>query len=284
MPRIVQHPLRLALLDDAARVEDCDPVAHPRDEREVVRDEEDRGVDLVAKTRYQVEHLGLDRRVETGRRLVEDQERRALRECHRDHDALLHATRQLVGIPLEDRCGIGDAHHLERLATPDERVRPARAMHLEHLGDLATHTKGRVQRGCRVLVHDPDLGRVEGTQLGPRQGPHVPSRDGHHTSLHAPVARQVADRSQGRSRLAAARLADEAEGLAATDRQVDASQHLALDPAHAVRDVEATDIEDRVVAHRSTTCWTASLTRFTATTRDAIASAGKRTAHQACST
>ncbi len=50
----------------------------------------------------EVEHLGLDRRVEPGRGLVEDEERRVLRERHRDHDALLHPAGELVRVARHD--------------------------------------------------------------------------------------------------------------------------------------------------------------------------------------
>ena len=63
---------------------------------EVVADEQHRRVELGLQARDQVEHLRLDGRVEPGRRLVEDQQRRVLGERHRDHDALLHAARELV--------------------------------------------------------------------------------------------------------------------------------------------------------------------------------------------
>ena len=58
----------------------------------------------------EVEHLGLDRRVESGRRLVEDQERGIGRERHRDDDALLHAARELVRVAPHHGVGIGDLH------------------------------------------------------------------------------------------------------------------------------------------------------------------------------
>ena len=63
----------------------------------------------------EVEHLGLDRRVEPGRRLVEDEQRRVLRERHRDHDALLHASGELMRVALEHGVGVGDLHGAERL-------------------------------------------------------------------------------------------------------------------------------------------------------------------------
>ena len=61
--------------------------------------------ELGLQLRDEVEHLGLDRRVEPGRRLVEDQQRRVLRERHRDDHALLHAARELVRVAAQHRAG-----------------------------------------------------------------------------------------------------------------------------------------------------------------------------------
>ena len=116
--RVVEHQLHRPLLDETARVEDADALAHLRDHAEVVADEERRGVELVLQVGDQVEHLRLDRRVEAGRRLVEDQERRVLGERHRDQDALLHPARELVRIAGHHRLGIGDLHLRERLVSP----------------------------------------------------------------------------------------------------------------------------------------------------------------------
>ena len=63
----------------------------------------------------EVEHLGLDRGVEPGRRLVEDQQRGILRERHRDHDPLLHAAGELVWVAAHHRCRVGDLDVLERV-------------------------------------------------------------------------------------------------------------------------------------------------------------------------
>ena len=63
-----------AFLDELARVEHADAVAHLRDHAEVVADEQHRGASSLPELRDQVEHLGLDGRVEPGRRLVEDEQ------------------------------------------------------------------------------------------------------------------------------------------------------------------------------------------------------------------
>ena len=93
------------LLDQPTRIEDADPRAHLRDDAEVVADEEHRGLELGLQGGDEVEHLRLDRRVEAGRGLVEDEERRVLGKRHRDHDSLLHPARELVRVAVHDRPG-----------------------------------------------------------------------------------------------------------------------------------------------------------------------------------
>ena len=108
--RILEHRLDRAFLDEPAGVEHADAVAHLRDHAEVVADEEHGRVELGLELRDEVEHLGLDRRVEAGGGLVEDQQRRVLGERHRDHDALLHAAGELMRVAAHDARGIGDLH------------------------------------------------------------------------------------------------------------------------------------------------------------------------------
>ena len=104
----------VALLDDLAGVHHADAVAHRADHAEVVGDQQDGGVGLVAQRPDEVEHLGLDGGVEARRRLVEHEQLRVAGQRHGDDDTLLHAARQLVRVavhhPLRDRrCGPGAA-------------------------------------------------------------------------------------------------------------------------------------------------------------------------------
>ena len=69
----------------------------------------------LAQGPHEVEHLGLDRGVEAGGRLVEHEQLRVARQRHGDHDALLHAARELVRVALHDPRRIGDAHPAQRL-------------------------------------------------------------------------------------------------------------------------------------------------------------------------
>ena len=139
VPRIVQHLLGSALLDHLAGVQHADARAHLADHAEVVADEQHGRVELGLQLRDEVEHLGLDRRVEARRRLVEDQQRRIDAERHRDHDALLHAARELVRIALHDRGRVGDLHLAQHRQRALARLGLARAARGEHLGQLLAH-------------------------------------------------------------------------------------------------------------------------------------------------
>ena len=114
MARVLEDRLDRALLDESPGVEHADAVAHLRDDAEVVADEEHGGVELGLELRDEVEHLRLDGRVEPGRRLVEDEERRVLGERHRDHDPLLHAARELVRVAAHHARRVCDLHAHER--------------------------------------------------------------------------------------------------------------------------------------------------------------------------
>src|SRR3989441_2636000 len=98
-------------LDDFPGVHDGDPVAEFRDDREVVRDVEDRGIDSFPEVLEKAEDLGLRRHIERRCRFVGDHQGGISRERHGDHHALLHPSAELV------RVGVVD---LRRLRNPDE--------------------------------------------------------------------------------------------------------------------------------------------------------------------
>ena len=286
---IVQHLLGRALLDQLAGVQHADARAHLADHAEVVADEEDGRVELGLQLGDEVQDLGLDRRVEAGRGLVEDQERGVDPERHRDHDALLHAARELVRIALHDRRRVGDLHLLQHRERALARLGLARAARGEDLGELLADADRRVQRGTGVLVdHRDDLAAVA-LQVAPAQREHVLAGDGDRAGAHAAVARQVADGRERGGRLAAPGLADEPVGAAARDREADAAQHLAPHAAHAVVDAEVAHLEcgsgrrdagrlrDHGCAHRSNTCCRLSASIATATQIEMIARPGKST-------
>jgi len=152
VPWILEDDFDRPFLDDPARVEDADAIAHLRDDGEVVADEEDCRLELRLELRDEVEHLRLHRRVEPGGRLVEDQELRILRERHGDHDALLHPAGELMRIARQHARGVGDLHVAECLERPVRRLAGGGAEYRERLGDLRADAHARVERCPGVLV------------------------------------------------------------------------------------------------------------------------------------
>ena len=61
-----------------------------------------------------LEHLGLDRDVERGRRLVGDEQLRRVGDRHRDHRPLAHPAGELVRVVAGAVAGLRDADELEQ--------------------------------------------------------------------------------------------------------------------------------------------------------------------------
>ena len=203
-----------AVFDDAPGVHDPDALAHAGDHAEVVADQQDGRVDARAQLVDQVEHLGLDRGIEAGRRLVEHEQARVAAQGHGDHHALLLAAGELKRVTTQRVAGVGHGDALEGAAGALERVLAGHAeVGAEDLGDLVAHPDRRVQRRRRILVDHAQLGAAHLAQavVGHRQ--HVLAVEDDRARVDPPVAGQVAhERERGR-RLAAARLADQAVGL-----------------------------------------------------------------------
>ena len=90
-------------LDQLARVHDHDAVGDLEQQREVMRDEQDREPQPVLELEDLLQDLALDDDVEPGRRLVHDHDLRLDGERHRDHHPLAHAARELVRVAAQPR-------------------------------------------------------------------------------------------------------------------------------------------------------------------------------------
>ena len=278
----------VALLDDGAGVHHADAVAHRPDHAEVVGDQQDRRVRLLAQRPDEVEDLGFDGGVEARRRLVEHEQLGVAGQRHRDDDTLLHAARQLVRVAVHHPLGIGDAHAAQRPEGVLPRRAPVLAEDREGLGDLAADAQRRVQRRAGVLVHHRGVAGPEPPQLAVGHPRDVGSGDEDPPARDDPVGRQVAHGGEGRGRLAATRFADEPVGLAGADVERHPAEHLAWDAAHEVGEVEVLDGEGvrgrrggqrGLDAHAALTASIESATRLVAMTRLAIASAGNSVGH-----
>ena len=100
MLRIRVDSLRSVELHDTSQIHDHDPVADVFDDAEVMRDENISQVKLLLQAAEEVDDLCLDRNVQSGYRLVADDDLRLHGEGAGNVHTLSLAARELVGIAL----------------------------------------------------------------------------------------------------------------------------------------------------------------------------------------
>ncbi len=207
-------------LDQLADVHHRDPVTDVLDHAEVVGDEEVGQVELALQVLQQVDDLRAHRDIERGDRLVGDHQARVERERAGDADALplaaaegVRVAAHVLGAQPHPAEQLGDA--ILQLPAGGDLVDPQR------IGDDLEDGHARVQRRVGILEDHADVApvRLEIAEVELRQvdRPAVPLVI---EDLPAGGVVGADDRAPG-GRLAAARLADQAEGLALADEEVD---------------------------------------------------------------
>ena len=125
------------LLDPPCRIHYDDAVGVACHYAEIMRDDNQRDVELPRQVLHQFQNLRLDGDIERGCRLIGDNEFRIAGKPDCDHHALAHATRKLVRVLIESTLSIGNAHKGEQLNRPGARLFVGHAeMDLQRLGDL----------------------------------------------------------------------------------------------------------------------------------------------------
>ena len=124
MARIVEDAVGIALLDDAAHVEHGYVIANLRDEAKVVGYEDEGEAAVALQPRQEFQDLSLNRHVEGGRRLIGDYQVGVGRQRHGQHDPLLHAARELVGVAVEDVPRARQAEISHQLQGPSRAASP----------------------------------------------------------------------------------------------------------------------------------------------------------------
>ena len=191
---------------------------------EIVADEQDRGRKLLAQLDDQIEHVGLDRRIESGRRFIQHQKCRIAGQRHGDGDALLHAARQ---VGADSDCITRSGSLMRTFCQHLDRARPAHSAR----GTPASSNTSSTWRPMRIdglsARPDPDrpwlrtcaaIREVVLPSSAIRSWPSIKMRP----SLTRAIARQIAQDGVGGGRFAAAGFADQAIGLAAPDLEIDA--------------------------------------------------------------
>ena len=203
-------------LDDLAEVHHRDAVRDVPDHGEVVRDDHVRQAELLLEVVHEVDDLRLDRHVERGDRLVGHDQLRLEGQRAGDADALPLAAGELVRVAV---VVLGaQAHQLQEAL--DLLLHTALGLHaLEPEGRRDDRADGvtRVQGAVRVLEDHLDV-TAQRAHLPRPQLRDVPALEVDR------AARRVLEAGDdpAHGRLAAARLADDAEGLALAHLEVDA--------------------------------------------------------------
>ena len=190
-------------------------VRQPRDQRQAVRDEQDRACEAVAQRFEQRHDLRLDGHVERGRRLVRDQEIRLAEQRHGDQDALAHAARQLMRIGGQPARRIGDANLSQHVDPARQQLAAAHVRKPGALGidELGPDRKDRVQGRHRVLEHHGEPASAQRRALGYRQGQQIDAVQ-KQPALKRRIVRQQPHQGERQARFTAAALADQAEDAA----------------------------------------------------------------------
>ena len=203
--------LRSPHVDDVAdaagpRRHHHDPVGEEHRLGDRVGDEDHGGAGLGADPHQLGLHALAGHLVERAERLVHQQQPRPLGERPGDRDALLHAARELVGVPVGE---VGEADQLEQLGDARRARGAVDAVQLERQLDVrrdrAPRQQARLLEGDAVVLVEPGL---------PRAACRRPS-------IVPPVGLvEVGDQAQQRALAAAAR-PDQRDELAGGDVEVD---------------------------------------------------------------
>ncbi len=221
--RLSKQSVDFGLFNLSACVHDNNALRSLGDDTQIVRDQDDRGAELLLQFQDQVQDLRLDRHVQGSCRLVGDQHPRVTGQRHRDHRPLPHAAGQLVRIFAGPLCRLGDLNqpqHFHRLivggALREILMEPQR------LGDLVADRQHRIERGHRLLKDHRDLVAADVSHLGFFELYQVLSIEGDRAAddLSGWVGDQAHDRQRGHG-LAAAGLANHRQRLAPPQREGD---------------------------------------------------------------
>ena len=169
--RIAEDAGDIATLDDLALGHHAHGVGEMADDAEVVGDEQHGHAAPLLHILEEREDLRLHGDVERRRGLVGDQQVRLVGDGHGDHHALALAARELVGIVVEARLGIGQADDVEqpqRLGAGGGFAEPA--MRDDDLAHLLLDGVERIERTHRLLKDHRDVVAANAAQLALAHG------------------------------------------------------------------------------------------------------------------
>src|SRR5215510_2794337 len=221
MQRIAVQLITVGDLDHPSKIHDRDTMAQVPDHAEIMGNEQVGELELLAEFFEEIDDLRLDRHVERRDRLVANNEFGPQRERARNADALALPAAHFVGVAIGKL--FRQAAHVQQLMDAPFLRPPVRldVMDADWLADDLANLHARIERAVRVLEDDLDT-PAQTTQRFP---PEVCEADTVEQDFALRRAFELQDAAAGRG-LAATRLADQAERLAATNIEADAVNRL----------------------------------------------------------
>ena len=230
-----------AAFDDLAALHHIGAVGEAAHDAEIVGDEHDRHAEPLLQIGEELEDARLDGHVERGRRLVGDQHVRVVGERHRDHHALALAAGHLVRIGVDAPGRIRDADEFQKLdgALAGGSLAQA-AMGGERQRELVADPVERIERGHRLLEDHGELRAAIVVELVGREADQLLAAVLHRALGPAVRGEKAHDRHHGLA-LARSGFADDGDGLAGIDVEVDALHRMEDAVAGAEADVKVAD-------------------------------------------
>jgi molybdopterin converting factor small subunit len=162
MSRGVKDFLFGTQLDDASGIHHGYAVGDLRDHRQIVGDEKHGKAELGTEVGEQSENLGLNRDIEGGGGLVRDEQLWVVHNRHGNHDALAHASGELVRIVAGATAGIRDGDVVHRVHGPLPRsLRRYGVVRQESLRDLVANAHDGIESGHGLLKDHGDARAAE---------------------------------------------------------------------------------------------------------------------------
>jgi hypothetical protein len=231
--------------DHFARVHHGHPVGHARHHAQVVADVHDRGVEIALQVGDQIEHGRLDGHIQRGGRFIHDEQRGVVEQGHGDDNALLLAAGDLMREALHHVGRIGHVDPLQHLdAFRLRRLLVQAPMHDQRLGQLIAQAQRGVERLHRVLIHHGDAIAADLAQVAIGLAHQVLALKQDLAADDLAVAPQKIHDAERDGALAAARLADDAERLAALDVEADPAHRRHVAPPRFIGDRQVAHVED----------------------------------------
>src|SRR6056297_1325613 len=239
-------------LDDLAAIEHGYVVSHLRHHGQIVRDQDHRRALLGDLGAHEFQDLALDRHVESGCRLVRDDQTGPRQQGNRNHHPLPHATGKLVRIGLEPLRRAADTDAFEHFDTGRlPRLGVQIGVQAKHLVHLPAHRMQRVERGHRVLKHHRNLAPAHLAQLGFTGSDKVLAIQQYFARFDLSRAVDQPEDRKSDHRLSATGLAHEAHHLALPDLETHAVHRLYRSGKSVKMGAQVTHGQKRLIGHFS---------------------------------